>query len=170
MKGASGKLGNIVSRQQNGMTILSEYKKPANPRTNEQQEGRTRFSKAVQYAKSAIADPETKALYDAVARQNKRNAYNTALSAYLNPPVVEQIYALPDSNEVRILVVNVVAVKSVYVRVFSADGAQAEEGAAHSDKTDTWRYTFHENLQSGSRIEITVTDRPGNVAVHEWTC
>ena len=163
MKGASGKIGDIVSRQQNGMTIYYAYKKPANPRTKEQQEGRARFRNAVQYAKSAIADPETKALYDAVARQNKRNAYNTALSDYLNPPAVEQLHALPGGNEVRIIVVNVVAVRSVYVRVFSADDAQAEEGAAHSD-------TFHESLQSGSRMEITVTDLPGNVAVHEWTC
>jgi hypothetical protein len=170
MQGASGKIGNLVTRQQNGMTVSSEYKKPANPRTKQQQEGRGRFRRAVQYAKSAIAAPDTKALYDAVARQNKRTAYHTALSDYLSPPVVEQIGALPDSNEVHIRVVNVIAVGSVYLRLLNADGAQTEEGAARLVETGAWRYTSRENLQSGNRLEITVTDLPGNVAVCEWTC
>ncbi|MDR2563579.1 MAG: hypothetical protein LBC98_06525 [Prevotellaceae bacterium] len=170
MQGARGKIGNSVSRQQDGNTIVSIYKVPYNPRTEKQQEGRGRFRKAVQYAKSALAEPKIKSLYEAAARQSKRKVYHTALSDYLTQPIVEWIDALPDSMEIRILVTNVITVMSVHIRILGHGEALSEEGEAHLDAAGTWRYTSHENLQTGNRLEIIVTDYPGNIVVCEWSC
>jgi hypothetical protein len=81
--GLSGKMGDLVFYQLGGKTFARKapgsYNKIATP---QQAPGRERFQKAMEFAKSVIADPLLKAAYQARSKP-PRNAYLTAISEYM---------------------------------------------------------------------------------------
>jgi hypothetical protein len=62
------------------------------------------------------------------------------------------------------------AVKEVRIRITNADGILVEEGAAQTDAIGyEWTYVATQTNESldGDRIEIFVSDTPGNVTREE---
>jgi hypothetical protein len=173
--GLSGKIGDLlVFRQVDGKTIVS--KMPEKPKTvsEKQKAQRKRFQQAVIYAQAAIADPETKALYQVAAKKGKKPV-NVAVADFFNAPDIEQIdlsgYAGNVGDRIRIIASDDFAVKSVHVRITNADGSLVEEGNAVQSAGNLWTYTATQNNDhlEGDKIVVSASDLPGNVTHEEHT-
>jgi hypothetical protein len=82
MSGTMAKL--VVFRSRLGRTFVSGYPRPSTkPPSSEQVVRRSNFAEAVRYAKAAIKDPETKAMYAAMASPFQ-SAFNAAIKDYLS--------------------------------------------------------------------------------------
>ena len=170
--GLSGKVGDIlVFSQRNGKTIVSKAPKE---RTGEasakQKEQIAKFQQAVLYAKSALQDPATKALYSASADSEKGiSAYNVAVADLLNAPQIEEInlsnYSGNINDTIIIRVTDDFQVAAVKVIINNADGSLVEQGNAKLQGIE-WVYTAtvkNDDL-SGDKITIQATDIPDNLS------
>ncbi|MDR1098201.1 MAG: hypothetical protein LBL57_08720 [Tannerella sp.] len=118
------------------------------------------------------SDAEMKAEYQQKAKPGL-SAFNVAVADFLNAPVIDLVdlsnYAGRIGDTVRVRVYDDFAVREVRVRITNADGSPVEEGAAQADAIGyEWTYVatqINESLE-GDRIEIFVSDTPGNVT-HE---
>jgi hypothetical protein len=169
--GLSGKIGNLlVFRQVDGKTIVSKI--PEQPKTvsEKQKTTRKRFQKAVFYAKVAVYSAETAELYKEAAKKKKGiTAYNVAVADFFNAPDIETVdlstYSGKAGDEIRIVVTDDFAVKSVHVQINNADGSLVEEGEAIQNAGNLWIYAAVQNNENldGDRIVITASDFPGNI-------
>jgi predicted membrane-bound mannosyltransferase len=170
--GLSGKIGDLlIFRQVNGQTVVSKIPERSQTASEKQKEQRKRFQRATVYAKAAVDDPETKALYAGEAGKSKgKTAYNIAVADFFNAPDIETVdlsdYTGSVGDTVRVAATDDFLVKSVYVSIVDADGATVEEGDAVRGTGNLWIYTAtkHNDSVSGYRIEITASDLPGNIA------
>ncbi|MCP9751453.1 hypothetical protein [Ferruginibacter sp. HRS2-29] len=81
--GASGKIGKKVFYQRSGQVMVRKAPGSYNViPTEKQATGREKFTAAVAFAKSIIADPALKALYTKKAA-GRRTAYAQAISEFL---------------------------------------------------------------------------------------
>jgi hypothetical protein len=85
INGLSGKVGNMIFRRlANGEVSVSLAPARSQAKPSESQTAhRQRFKQAAAYAKAALADPETRAYYEAAAAGSHKTPYNLALSDYL---------------------------------------------------------------------------------------
>jgi len=92
MKGASGMLGDVVVyREFRGKLIMSNRPKKREVLTPQQAAIKSKFLRAVQYAKKQMADPVAKAEYEPGADSRFTSAYAAAVGDYLSAPVVNGI-------------------------------------------------------------------------------
>lgn len=84
-RGISGKFGNVILRSTAYGTVISACPAPKNTRaiSPAQQAQRQRFKQAAASAKAALADPETRARYEAAAARVRKTAYNLALADFM---------------------------------------------------------------------------------------
>jgi hypothetical protein len=173
--GLSGKIGNLlIFRQLDGNTIVAKVPTPSNKVTAGQQAQRDRFQQATFYGNTI--SPEQAALYAAAATGMGmgRNYYNVAVADFLNAPDIKKIdfsnYAGQPGDTIVIQATDDFKVESVRVRVTAAGGTVIEEGNATPDaKGYTWTYTatsVNDN-PSGGKIEVFVSDIPGNTTTGE---
>jgi hypothetical protein len=173
--GLSGKVGNIlVFRQFDGNTIVSKAPRTSKKETEEQQAWRERFQEATFYGRSLSPEEIAEYAAAAVGLGMGRNYYNVAVADFLNAPDIKKVdftgYAGQPGDTIVIQASDDFKVKSVRVRVTGAGGAVVEEGNATPDaKGYTWIYTatsVNDN-PSGGKIEVFVSDVPGNVTTGE---
>jgi hypothetical protein len=173
--GLSGKIGDLlVFRQRDGKTIVSKIPEQSNTVSEKQTANRARFQQAAVYAKIAVEDTETKDLYAEQAKKRKGlTSYNVAVADFFNAPDIDTVdlsaYTGAVGEQIRIIVSDDFAVKSVHVQINNADGSLVEEGEAVRGAGDLWIYTATENNESldGDRILITASDMPGNIVTEE---
>ena len=170
--GLSGKVGDLlVFSQRNGKTIVSKVpKERTGELTDKQKQHKLKFQKAVLYAKSVLADPAKKEMYEEMADASKGiTTYNVAVADLLNAPDIETIDLseyegnIGDNN--KITVTDDFQVVSVTVRIENADGTLVEEGVA-IDSGAEWVYTAtvaNPDL-SGDKITVKATDNPDNMS------
>jgi hypothetical protein len=167
--GISGKLAGMIFRQRNGKTFVSMV--PSNKptkRSAKQQEVGDRFRRAVQYAKSAIANPVMRDIYKAKAPKGK-SAYNMALADFLHAPVIQEVDVTGYSGKVgeliKLKVIDDFEVKSVNIKIHKKNGDLQEEGAAvrSSDQME-WAYVVKNSNRRliGSKVTVIANDNPGN--------
>lgn len=175
MTGASGMLGNVVVyRQFRGKTVMSNRPQKRGDITPHQQKMKTRFLEAVAFAKKQIADPVTKALYQPGPNSKFTSAYAAALADYLKRPVIDAVditnYHGRDGDVIIVKASDVARTLMVAVSILSVDGSVVEHGEALPNAF-TLDYVFRRvNVNStvrGSKILVTVKDRPGNIVVKE---
>ena len=84
LKEARGKLGKTVFRRSNtGEIELIKLADMSNVKWSDSQKAhRQRFKEAVQYAKSAMADPQVRQTYEAEAAQKNKRPFDLAVSDY----------------------------------------------------------------------------------------
>jgi hypothetical protein len=135
----------------------------------EQKEHQRLFQRAILYGKTAIADAGMKAGYQQKAKPGQ-SAFNVAVADFFNAPVIDHIdlsnYAGKVGDTIQVRVYDDFVVKEVRVRITNADGSIVEEGAAQTDAIGyEWTYVATQANESldGDRIEIFVSDTPGNV-------
>ena len=168
--GLSGKIGDLlVFRQRTGKTVVSKVPQKRKSDTENQKEHRRKFQRAVLYAQSVLADPETGAAYNQAAKRGL-SGYNVAVADFFHAPDIQHIdvsgYTGQPSDTIRIQVTDNFLVREVKVSITNSDGTLVEEGAATPDAIGyTWTYTATQNNENleGDRIEITASDLPGNV-------
>ena len=167
--GLSGKIGDLlVFRQVAGKTVVGKIPQTSKEPSEQQLEQRRKFQQAVLYAKSAAADPAMDAAYKKAAKRGQ-TGYNVAVADFFHAPDILNIdvtgYTGAPGDVIRIQVSDDFRVKEVKVTISNADGTLVEEGNATTDAIGyVWTYTAtsaNDTLE-GDRIEISVSDIPGN--------
>jgi hypothetical protein len=130
-----------------------------------------KFRLAAIYGKAAIADPETKQLYTDVAKGRGVPVFALMVADFLNASAVDQVdlsaYTGKADEPIRARVSDDLQVTAVSVAIRSQSGDILEQGAAVKGADGlTWTYTTTTALAEGQAvaIEVTATDKPGNVA------
>ncbi len=177
LKGASGMLGNVVVyREIRGKVVMSNRpRKRSGPVTPEQEAFRSKFLRAVQYARKQLESPATKAEYEAGITGSKFSAYIVALTDYLKAPVVNEVdisrYKGAVGDPILIRATDDFKVILVQVSVIGPDGALLERGEAvlQPDTFDDWRFaaTVVNPSLAGTKIVVTAHDKAGNVTTAE---
>ncbi len=170
-EGLSGKLTDlVVFKQVKGKTLVTKApKKRTVPLSKKQQLTVNKFTLAMQYAKAALTDPDLKAGYAAMARDGQ-TAQNAAMLDFFHGPVIHAVFlSPPDSQLLYIKATDNFKVAKVEVSVLYGDGETPEKGAAILTSNDQWIYHLKHPqwLQQGSRLMVTASDLPGNIASHE---
>lgn len=177
-EGLSGTVaGKMTLRQRAGSTIVSRKSRGSNvPATEDQLVIQDRFKEAIMYAKMAIKDPVTKALYAAVAKPNQ-SAYNVAFKdAFLEPEIksIETTQYKGNIGDTIVIRADQFKIVKMQVVITSAAGQLVEQGYAALKSAAGlaelgWAYTtISENAAlAGTKITVTVYDRPGHEAVKQ---
>lgn len=179
MKGASGKIGKMIVFRQapNGDTIIADLKKKSKkPLHPNQKEVIRKFKIAAYMAKIYAKDPILRPQYEEKGKKLKMTAYNMAMQDCLNAPIVEAVILKYYNGTVgSVLQINAVddfSVVSVAVRILSANDTLIEQGEATFEEGGlNWIYvaTATNATLSGTKVEVTATDIPGNQTVHVET-
>lgn len=177
--GLSGKVGDmLVFSQRHGKTFVARK-----PRINEnrqataqQQLVQQKFQQAVIYAKTALADANTKNAYDAV-KQPGQTAFNVAVADLFNAPDIDSIdlsgYNGNPGDQIIIRATDDFKMAEVKVTIANADGSEVESGNAVLDPTTglDWIYTATQTNSSlsGDKITVVASDMPGNLTQMQET-
>lgn len=164
-----GRVGDMVFRKVRGRLQVAlrprMLRRP--PPTADQLAQQRVFKDALNYSKNALANPESRAVYEEVGRLKNKDARSLAVGDYFNPPVVHKIdvagYKGLIGDKITIMADDDVAVRSVDVAVRKSDGTILEQGPA-SRVFDAWVYTATTAVAPGTNliIEVTAADWPGN--------
>lgn len=174
--GLSGKVGNMLQfSQRAGKTIVGKIPNRSGiiP-TNKQIEVMEKFQEGVVYAKSAIADPATRATYEAFTVEGV-TAFNLALADYCVAPEIKSVdtslYTGVIGDKITVKATDNFMVKTVKLSIHKADNTLIEEGLAMQDDLNAllWVYTATaaNAAVSGTKITATATDLPGNNTVQD---
>ncbi|MBK9925065.1 MAG: hypothetical protein IPP66_07210 [Anaerolineales bacterium] len=175
---ARGQLGGMVLRELRGETIASRKPSSIGEPTVDQAAQRERFKLAAAYGKSALADPLTRALYEAAANNKKIPVFALTVADYLNPPTIHEVDLSGFSGEIgqaiRIKASDDFGVARVSVTISDNAGSLVYEG---DDAIETapgsgvWVYTTTGGVPDGvtAKVSVVAADRPGGVAVQDAT-
>lgn len=167
---ARGKLGNVVFREVNGKIIASRMPRVSDTPSESQIANRERFKQAAAYGKSALADPEAREYYQAVAESRNMPIFAVTIADFLNAPVIDDVtlasYHGQAGDIIRIVARDDFELASVHVSISEEGGNPIESGNA-SPVTGGWEYTATQNVTPGTTVNILVTasDHPGGTTV-----
>ena len=177
LRGEVGKT--IVFRQRGDKTFVARYPRPRNPQlkaTQKQLKQRSKFQEAVLYAKTAIANPTQKAIYQAHHKVKRKlmTAFNVAIADYLNPPVVHRIdtsnYHGNIGDKIYFIILDNFSVQAVKVALHQSGGTLIEQGEAVKEgMLYVYTATAAQSSITGSTLTVTVTDLPKNVTEKKQT-
>lgn len=177
MKGASGMLGKTVVYRQtkDGTTIMANKPKKTGVVTDKQLIIQAKFEEAAQYAAAQMKDPASKAEYAEAGASRNRSAHQAAMTDYLRKPRVLELntdaYNGIIGDTINIRAFDDFKITSVQVRINSAAGVLIEQGAAMllALTANHYRYTTTaaNATRPGTRITVTLRDKPGNVTTSE---
>ena len=160
-----GAFGDIVFRNFDGRTVISRRPQGSGqPPTPGQEAQRIRFRDAAFYGRLALANPEDRAFYEALAKKRKKPVLSLAIGDFLNAPVVDAIdadaYTGASGDPVVIRAHDDVEVTGVTVTITDDGGTVLETGDA---ETDEWRWRYVAWLcATGSR------STQGSAASRQW--
>jgi hypothetical protein len=171
--GLSGKVGDLVLfKQWFGKTIMSKIPVRTAAFTTGQLAIQEKFKQAARYAKNAIKEAATKALYLLKAGGGVQ-PFNLALADYFSAPEIDQVITNSYSGAVGSLIevqaTDDTKVTEVNVSIRAANGTLIEQGPATLDETTgRWNYTTVTNASAaGGKIIVTAKDLPGNTTTVE---
>ena len=163
----------VVMRQYRNQTIISKITIPQESTSPGKQASKDRFAIASQWANKTLKDPVMKKLYSKGINSRLPNAHTVATTDYLVAPTIHYIslkqYTGAIGDSIRIKATDNFQVVSVDVTITDKNGKQLEKGPAirYKRKAFMWAYTLTVANPdvSGTVIEVTAKDRPGNTAV-----
>jgi signal peptidase I len=177
MKGMSGKLGDVVVyRRVRGEVVVSNTpKKRSGVLTPSQEATKSRFLRAVKYAKRQMEDPASKAYYQPGPNSKITSAYSAAVADYLKKPEVHEIntsrYGGAIGEEILVKASDNFQLTNVHVAIFAAGGNLLEQGEPTLQQDSSEDYVYKATVANaalpGTKILVTVKDRPGNITVKE---
>lgn len=168
--GLSGKVGDlVVFRQRFGKTLVGKIPLNSGKVTESQQAVREKFLGAVAWAKTAIADPDLKALYNLRANGGV-TAFNLALGDFFKAPEITEIitgsYTGTPGDKIEVKATDDTKVVEVTIIIETAGGSLVEQGLATlQGDTGNWLYTATQGNPSiaGTKIAVFAKDLPGNL-------
>lgn len=176
MKGVSGMLGDIVVyRKHRDGVVMANRPKKRDALTPKQEQAKTRFLTAVQYAKKQMADPALKAAYEPGPNSPFNSAYAAAVADFLSAPKINNIDASKYQGAVNdVLQINAsdnFKVTSVHVAIYRADKSLLEQADAIPLDIGVNEYIYKATQANaavvGSKVIVTVRDKPGNIVAEE---
>ncbi|SDS46768.1 hypothetical protein [Opitutus sp. GAS368] len=163
-----GKLGDIRFRNYLGRKIVVLRRKPSSaPPTAAQQQVYERFLLGAAYAKGALGNPATRAVYAERSKLRQHPVFAVAVSDYLLPPEVKVIdttdYHGRIGDPVKVTAIDDFEVVGVNVVIRDDTAAVLEQGPAVL-VGEKWVYTATVAVPAGEMvtIEATAKDRPGH--------
>lgn len=172
LEGIRGQVGDLVFKRYGDEVVIS--RKPdlsgVEP-TAAQQATRDRFKQATLYGKMVMADPESKALYEAAAKAKGLPVFSLTVADFFNAPSVDEVdlagYSGAVGDEIVVQASDDFAVAGVQVSLADDGGSLIEAGEAVETppRSGRWVYTATAAVAPGATVRITVTamDRPGSV-------
>jgi len=176
MKGVSGMLGKVVVyRQVRGNVIMCNRPKKRKVLTQQQEQTKARFLRAVQYAKKQVAAPEIKALYEPKQNSKFTSAYAAAVGDYLSSPTIHMVdttaYNGKVGDPILIKASDNFMLTSVHISIFNSSGYLLEQSelVLQQDSAEDYVYTttVANAIVRGTQIIVSVRDRPGNITTEE---
>ncbi len=178
VNGVSGKFGKVVFRRRGTQVILGQKPRRRNiPPSPDVIAHRTRFKNAAAYAKAKLQDPAVKAVYDAKARssgQEFMTAFAVAVKDFMRPPVLGELkvegYKGNIADPIMVGVPDDFKIVAVTITITTAAGVLLETGPAVFDPANLqWTYmaTVANAARSGTKVQATGSDRPGNQVTAE---
>jgi hypothetical protein len=167
-----GKLGDLQYRRIRGKDIVSPVPDMSEVEwTEAQQAQRGTFKTNGWWGRAALADPATKAAYEARARELDIPVYALIYKDRRHGPHVQGIdasgYTGKAGQEIRILVDDAFEGYQVDIAIRDAAGNVLENGPASRTAADQVQWTYHSTVDlastSGVLIEAVAKDRPGNL-------
>jgi len=140
--------------------------------TPAQEATRERFKQATLYGKMVMADPDSKAVYEAAAKAKGQPVFSLTVADFFHAPSVDEVdlsgYSGAPGDVIRIRASDDFEVAAVQVSLADASGAILEEGAA-TMQNGLWLYNATTTVQPGTTVRLTVSasDRPGSVTTHQ---
>jgi hypothetical protein len=174
----SGRMGDLVfKRYGDDVVIARAPDRNGHEPTAAQLAAQERFRKATQYGKLALAQPQTRALYEAAAEEAGLPLFSFIVADYFRAPVVDEVnvdgYSGQTGETIVILAHDNFEVTGVTVSIKEAGGQTVESGTATQNPPDSgqWVYTTTRTVTdiSGATITATASDRPGNLGVKTAT-
>ena len=163
-----GLLGSIVFKRRNGKPYAAMKPIPSTLAPSASQlQVQQRFREAQHYARTVMADPVRRAVYEQAATAQGKSVFALAAGDFFSAPNISRIniddYKGRVGDKIVITVLDAVAAASVNVLVRASNGAVLEQGAAAKD-FEFWTYTATTAVAAGQNvtIEVTAKDRPGN--------
>src|SRR5512140_1936945 len=139
------------------------------PLTALQKKHQKRFNRACAYVKAALADPEKRAIYEAVAARGHISVHNAAMQDYMTPPVIMEIdpadYSGRAHEHIRMQVDDTADAARVRVVIRDCVGSVVEQGPAVRTASGlNFRYRTRKDVElvQTVRIEVIATDLAGN--------
>jgi hypothetical protein len=170
-----GAMGDMLFRKQNGKVFVSiKPGEQTGEPTAAQAAHRERFSEAVAYGKTVMADPDLRALYEQAAKEKGTPVFALTVADFLNAPSIKEVdlsaYKGQANDMIKIKATDDFGVAKVHVALTQVNGGTpiesgyAVETAAGSGQ---WIYTATLSVSAGSNVDFTVvaTDRPGGTAI-----
>ena len=170
----SGQLGEMVFRELRGETVVSRKPILSGGPTENQLEHRERFKQAAAYGKSALADADTRALYEATAKSKNMPVFALTVADFFNAPVIDALdlseYNQQPGSLIHISARDDFGVMRVQVSIVSDNNDPIENGEAVA-VGGGWVYTTTATITTGTSVVVNVvaTDRPGGTAVKSQT-
>lgn len=168
--GLRGLVGDmLVFKNRAGKTIVSRKPEVSSaPPSPQQIAVRQRFRDAVRYAKSIMAIPAAKAMYESMAKPGQ-SAFNLAMADVWKAPEIKDVvvtaYTGQPGSKVMVNVIDRFWVESVTVTITSPAGVVIETGqAVMQENGSDWLYTATtlNNTLDGTMVAAVAKDRPGN--------
>jgi hypothetical protein len=172
MRNTRGMVGKqIVFKKRAGVSYVSAPPevKPGRIPTQEQAILQQRFREAVLYARTANADPVTKAMYQSAAKRGQ-SAFNVAFKdAFTSPEILEVTTRGYSGQPGDLIVVEAnddFKVNMVRIAILNSNGELVEEGFALPSASGlVWTYRAMQQVPSvlGFTIQVDVHDVPGSL-------
>ena len=157
----SGMFGKqMVYRNRDGMSIMAKKpKKSTHTPVESQIATRRRFRAASRWAKVALQDPTTLAMYAARA-SGMKTPYILAITNYMRPPEVTQIntseYTGAIGTPINVVAYDDFEIKGVTVKIADSAGSVFEQGPCVENLSDeTWVYTATKEISDLHGLVIT---------------
>lgn len=169
LEGIRGQVGDLVFKRYGDEVVISRKPDTSDIEpTPAQQATRERFRQATLYGKLVMADPDSKALYEAAAKAKGLPVFSLTVADFFNAPSVDEVdlsgYGGAPGDVINIIASDDFEVAGVQVSLADSDGALLEEGAAVA-QNGLWIYTATTAVTSGTTVRLTInaSDRPGSV-------
>ena len=164
----SGQLGEMVFRELRGKTIVSRKPTLSGEATVDQLAHRERFKQAAAYGKSALANAETRAIYEEFAKSKNMPVFALTIADFFNAPVIDQVdlsaYNGNVGDLIQIAARDDFGVVSVHVSITDNASNLIESGNAIL-ASGNWIYTATTAVEANVIVTVVAADRPGGTTV-----
>ena len=170
----SGRVGDIVLRNYGGKSVMAKRPDCSKViKSAAQLANMAKFGKASKYSKAVKNDPQRSEDYSETKKKTKyKDVFHAAMSDCLTKPKVQKvdlkIYRGQPGNMITISAWDKFRVETVSVMILNNKGQLIEKGAAVArmySGNKEWDYiaTLENVDYQGSKVIVSVSDRPGNV-------
>lgn len=165
----------VFKRYGDGVVISRKPDMGGQTPSDKQVAARERFRQAALYGRVALADPETKMLYEAAAKAKGQPVFSLMVADFFHAPSVDEVdmsgYGGQVGDIIGVHAYDDFEVAGVALTLTDGSGATLENGPAveNPPHSGLFVYTATQSVATGTAVSVrvTVTDRPGTETTAE---